>query len=121
MTATRVLVVDDELGMRETLCDILQDAGYEVSAAHDGTSALAEVQGQAFDVVLMDIRMPGPDGVTVLQQMGPPPPRVIMMTAYAVEDQLRRAMDAQAFAVVHKPFQVGYLLNLVEGAAESPS
>ncbi|HZQ86547.1 MAG TPA: response regulator [Acidimicrobiales bacterium] len=121
MMATRVLVVDDELGMRETLVDILEGAGYEVAAAADGTAALAEVQGHDFDIVLMDIRMPGPDGVTVLQQMGPPPPRVIMMTAYAVEDQLRRAMDAQAFAVVQKPFQVRYLLNLVEGAAETPS
>jgi CheY-like chemotaxis protein len=44
-----------------------------------------------------------------------------MMTAYAVEDQLRRAMDAQAFAVVHKPFQVRYLLGLVEGAADQAS
>jgi two-component system response regulator HydG len=116
--ATKVLVVDDEAGMRETLVDILEGAGYEVSAAPDGNAALASVHDTAFDVVLMDIRMPGPDGVTVLQRMGPPPPRVIMMTAYAVEDQLRRAMDAQAFAVVHKPFQVGYLLGLVEGAAE---
>jgi len=119
--ATRVLVVDDEAGMRETLVDILEGAGYEVAAAPDGNAALASVEDAAFDVVLMDIRMPGPDGVTVLQRMGPPPPRVIMMTAYAVEDQLRQAIDAQAFAVVHKPFQIGYLLGLVEGAAEEAS
>jgi CheY-like chemotaxis protein len=118
MMAAKVLVVDDEAGMRETLVDILEGAGYEVAAAPDGNAALASVHDTDFDVVLMDIRMPGLDGVTILQQMGPPPPRVIMMTAYAVEDQLRRAMDAQAFAVVHKPFQVGYLLGLVEGAAE---
>jgi len=92
--ATKVLVVDDEAGMRETLVDILEGAGYEVAAAPDGNAALASVHDTAFDVVLMDIRMPGPDGVTVLQRMGSPPPRVIMMTAYAVEDQLRRAMDA---------------------------
>jgi CheY-like chemotaxis protein len=116
-----VLVVDDEAGMRETLVDILEDAGYEVSSAADGVAALSSVQGEAFDVVLMDMRMPGPDGVTVLQRMGPPPPSVIMMTAYAVEDQLRRALDAQAFAVLHKPFQVGYLLGLVKGAAASAS
>jgi CheY-like chemotaxis protein len=119
--AAKVLVVDDEAGMRETLVDILEGAGYEVVAAPDGNTALASVHDTEFDVVLMDIRMPGLDGVTILQQMGPPPPRVIMMTAYAVEDQLRRAMDAQAFAVVHKPFQVGYLLGLVEGAAEEAS
>jgi CheY-like chemotaxis protein len=114
---TRVLVVDDEAGMRETLVDILQDAGYDVEAAADGERALASAQGDEFDVVLMDIRMPGSDGVTVLQRMGPPPPRVIMMTAYAVEEQLRRAISAHAFAVVHKPFQVDYLLGLVEAAS----
>jgi CheY-like chemotaxis protein len=119
--AAKVLVVDDEAGMRETLVDILEGAGYDVAAAPDGEAALASVHRTAFDVVLMDIRMPGPDGVSVLQRMGPPPPFVIMMTAYAVEDQLRRAMEAQAFAVVHKPFQVGYLLGLVEGAAEEAS
>ena len=117
----RILVVDDEAGMRETLVDILEDAGHEVAAAADGEIALATCEDEDFDVVLMDIRMPGPDGVTVLQRMGPPPPQVIMMTAYAVEDQLRRAMDAQAFAVLHKPFQVGYLLGLVEGAAAEAS
>ena len=121
MMATRVLVVDDEAGMRETLVDILEGSGYEVEADSDGPAALASVEDSDFDVVLMDIRMPGPDGVTVLQQMGPPPPKVIMMTAYAVEDQLRRAMDAQAFAVVHKPFQIGYLLGLVKGAAGTSS
>jgi CheY-like chemotaxis protein len=118
---TRVLVVDDEVGMRETLVDILEGAGYEVAAAADGQIAMAAVTDEVFDVVVMDIRMPGRDGVSVLQDMGPPPPRVIMMTAYAVEEQLRLAMDAQAFAVLHKPFQVGYLLGLVEGAAGAES
>jgi len=107
--------------MRETLVDILEDAGYQVASASDGQRALASLLEGDFDVVLMDIRMPGRDGVSVLKDMGPPPPRVIMMTAYAVEDQLRQAIDAQAFAVVHKPFQIGHLLGLVEGAASSRS
>jgi len=61
---------------------------------------------------------PGP-GMAVLREARarPLPPDVIMMTAYAVEDQLRRAIDAQAFAVIHKPFQIAYLLGLVKGAA----
>lgn len=115
-----VLVVDDELGMRETLVDILQDAGYDVAAAPDGETALETVRRNRFDVVVMDIRMPGRDGVSVLQEMGSPPPQVIMMTAYAVEEQIRQAVAAKAFAVLHKPFQVGHLLDLVAGAAEDP-
>jgi CheY-like chemotaxis protein len=113
----RVLVVDDEVGMRETLVDILEGAGYAVSSAANGDAALSSVRGDGFDVVVMDIRMPGRDGVTVLREIGPPPPRVIMMTAYAVEEKLREALGCNAYAIVHKPFQVSRLLGLVAGAA----
>jgi two-component system, response regulator FlrC len=115
--SSSVLVVDDEAGMRETLVDILEGAGYDVTAASDGDSALAQVRQGSFDLVLMDIRMPGRDGVSVLHDIGRPPPQVIMMTAYAMEEQIRQAIDS-AFAVVHKPFQITYLLGLVAGAAE---
>jgi CheY-like chemotaxis protein len=115
MTAS-VLVVDDELGMRETLVDILADAGYEATAVGGGDAALRRLRERDVDVVLMDIRMPGRDGVSVLRELGSPPPQVIMMTAYAVEEQLRQAVD-NAFAVVHKPFAVSHLLTLVAGAA----
>ena len=118
--SAQVLVVDDEAGMRDTLVDILEDAGYDVQSAHDGEAALETVRRHRFDVVVMDIRMPGRDGVSVLREMGEPPPQVIMMTAYAVEEQLRQAVEAKAFAVVHKPFQVGHLLDLIAGAAEEP-
>ena len=111
-----VLVVDDEVGMRDTLTEILTDAGYRVRAAGDGRAALDRLREDHFDVVLMDVRMPGMDGVTTLEKIGPPPPPVIMMTAYALEDQLRRAVASKAYAVVHKPFGVPHLLRLVETA-----
>lgn len=114
--AAAVLVVDDEAGMRDTLTDILVDAGYEVSSAGDGEGALAVLRSGHFDAVVMDIRMPGMDGVSVLVEIGPPPPPVIMMTAYALEEQLRRAVASHAFAVVHKPFGVPHLLSLVDKA-----
>ena len=114
--AHSVLVVDDEIGMRDTLTEILTDAGYLVSAAGDGQAALDQLRAGHFDVILMDVRMPGLDGVTTLERIGPPPPPVIMMTAYALEEQLRRAVDSQAYAVVHKPFGVPHLLRLVETA-----
>ena len=119
----RVLVVDDDPLVRAALAVMLASADDIALAgeAADGEQAEQTATENVCDVVLMDIRMPGRDGVTILQEMGPPPPRVIMMTAYAVEEQMRRALDADAFAVVQKPFQVGYLLNLVEGAAEEAS
>jgi len=116
---TTVLVVDDEPGMRETLTDILEGAGYAVVVASDGDSAMAAFRAQPVDVVVMDVRMPGRDGVSVLQEMNGPPPNVIMMTAYAMEERLRDAMDSRAYAMVHKPFQARYLLSLVEEATGS--
>jgi CheY-like chemotaxis protein len=117
MTGASVLVVDDELGMRETVAEILEGAGYEVTTASSGEDALSRMRQHEFDVVLMDIRMPGRDGISVLQEIGPPPPPVVVMTAYAVEEQLRAAVEAQSFAVVHKPVPATYLIDLVGRAA----
>lgn len=111
----RVLVADDEAGMRETLADILSESGYGVTAAADGDAALKAIRENDFDVIVMDIRMPGRDGVSVLREVGKPPPRVILMTAYAKERHLREARE-KAFAVVHKPFPVPQLLDLVASA-----
>ena len=113
----RVLVVDDEPGMRETLVDILEGVGYEVTEASDGDLAVSHVQTRPVDVVVMDVQMPNCDGVEALRQMRTPPPEVIMMTAYAIEERLRSAVDANAFAIVHKPFSVARLLSLIESAA----
>jgi DNA-binding NtrC family response regulator len=119
MTGSTVLVVDDEAGMRDTLVAILEMQGYRVSSAPDGESASSAVKENRFDVVVMDIRMPGRDGVSVLQEMGRPPPQVILMTAYALEEQLRAAVRASAFAIVHKPFETGRMLGLVADASRA--
>jgi two-component system response regulator HydG len=115
----RVLVVDDEPGMRETLVDILEAVGYDVSTAVDGDGALDVVHAHDVDVMVMDVQMPKRDGVSVLEQLGPPPPAVIMMTAYALEERLHAAVDSNAFAILHKPFPVRWLLSLVASASAS--
>jgi CheY-like chemotaxis protein len=121
MSEVCVLVVDDEPGMRETLVEILTASGYRVSAASDGESALEAMRDGDFDVVLMDIRMPGRDGVSVLQELGEPPPRVILMTAYARAERIREGLEANAFAVMTKPFPIPELLGLVASAASPPA
>jgi len=119
MSRFAVLVVDDEPGMRDTLVAILEQNGYQVSSAPDGESAFSAVQETAFDVVVMDVRMPGRDGVSVLEEMGEPPPQVILMTAYAHEERLRAAAKANAFAVLHKPFETRRMLGLVADASRA--
>ena len=119
MTEFAVLVVDDEPGMRDTLMAILELHGYRVSSASDGATAVAAVREGAFDVVVMDVRMPGRDGVSVLEEMGGPPPQVILMTAYAQEERLRAAIKANAFAIVHKPFDTRRMLSLIADASRA--
>lgn len=116
--SAEILVVDDQPGMRETLVDILEAAGLQATSAADGDAALALARARDFDVVVMDIRMPGRDGVSVLLELGTPPPEVILMTAYAVDEQLKAAVAGNAYALVHKPVPVPYLLDLVASACE---
>ena len=119
MTTVGVLVADDESGMRETLVDILSGLGYRVASVEDGDAALEAIRRDRFDVVVMDIRMPGRDGVSVLREVGSPPPQVILMSAYAHPEQLAAAERANAFAVLPKPFPVPRLLGLVATAADA--
>lgn len=116
MTPPHVLVVDDQLGMRETVVELLEQVGHTAVGVASGEAALEALARESFDVVVMDIRMPGMDGVTVLEEIGSPPPRVILMTGYALEERLHAAIRAGAFAILEKPFSAPYLLDLVDQA-----
>ena len=116
MTGVSILVVDDEVGMRETVSDILTGMGYEVATARNGEDALSQLREGKFSLVLMDIRMPGRDGISVLREIGPPPPPVVLMTAYAADEQVRAATEAGSFALIHKPVPAQRLLDVVARA-----
>jgi len=111
-----LLLVDDEPGMLETLSDILTSAGYTVTAVNSGEKALEHLHRGGFDLVLMDVRMPGRDGVAVMEESGAPPPPVVLMTAYALEERLQIARAGGAHAVLQKPFAAPYLLDVLAGA-----
>jgi len=117
----RVLIVDDEPGMRETLLDILEADGYDVTTAVDGQDAVDQVRDHPVDVVVMDIRMPNRDGVSAMQDMMPPPPTIVLMTAYAVEERLRTATASRAFAILHKPFSISRLKSVLESIPDRES
>ena len=119
MTRPLVLVVDDDAGMRETLVEILEVAGLDSRAAADGEAAISMLGAAHYDVVIMDVRLPGRDGVSILEEIGEPPPSVILITAYAMEERLRAAVEAHAYAVLQKPFAAPYLLRLIEEAASA--
>jgi CheY-like chemotaxis protein len=112
---SRVLVVDDDPGIRETMNDILTLEGFDVTVAPDGASAIALCRREEFDVALLDIRMPGMDGVETLEALKTITPdlRVVMITGFEAGDLARRAMDAGAEAVFHKPLDVASFLPLL--------
>ena len=99
---TRVLVVDDEPGLRQSLGLLLADAGYEVASEGNGTRALERALGESFDVVLCDVRMPGMDGLAFLRgyKGRGGSGLVIMMSAYGGEEAALAAMKEGAYDYV---------------------
>ncbi len=120
MERPRVLIVDDEAGVRESLRLILKDRA-EVALAASGEVALATAAVQAFDVILLDILMPGMDGLEVLERIRALArvPQVIMLTATKTVKTAVQAMKLGAFDYVTKPFDVDELLVAVERAAHA--
>jgi DNA-binding NtrC family response regulator len=116
----RVLVAEDDVEMLELLGRLLQEEGYRVVAARDGHQALARIEEGAFDLVLSDVRMPGPDGMEILRRamarrLHQP---VILMTAFGSIGSAVEAMRAGAYHYLAKPFNLDELLELLRGAAE---
>jgi len=118
--ARRVLVVDDDRTMVKTLADILGQQGWIVSTAHSGAEAVNSAATQRFDVVLMDIKMPGIDGVDAFKAIRKQQPnvRVVLMTAYAAPDRLAEAERAGVLRIMPKPVNLAELLDLI--ARENP-
>lgn len=110
-----VLVVDDEKSMRVTLAAILRDEGYQVTTAATGEEALDLCSKRKFSVVLMDVRMPGIDGVETFRQIRRHQEgvRVILMSAYSVDALRDAALDEGAIAFLPKPLDLEKVIDLI--------
>lgn len=115
-----VLVVDDEPVIRENLERLLRGAGYELTVAANGQEALARAQAQEFEVVLLDIKMPGMSGIEVLDQLHAryPDTAVIMVTAMGDVQTAVQAMRSGAYDYILKPPDLDDILVRVEKAIE---
>ena len=124
MTSTdpSILVVDDEVDTCQNLSDILTDIGYTVDVAHDGPSALEMVRRKRYDVALLDLRMPGMDGLTLYREIKKlrAGTVAIVVTAYTGGDTASEALSAGAWHVLAKPVDFSILLKLVDEALEQP-
>lgn len=101
-----LLIVDDEASLREMLEIMFSAEGYVVDVAPDGAQAIDQLQLQAYDLILTDMRMPGADGLQLLEQVKQlhPETLVILMTAYSTTAQAVEAMKLGAYDYIVKPF-----------------
>ena len=122
----KILVVDDQSSVRELLKAVLESDGYEVETASDGESAVRSLGERYHDLVIMDIRMPGIDGVEALRRMREASPEtgVVMMTAYASVETAVEAMKLGAFDYVTKPIDIEEVKKVfarwIDSKAEPP-
>jgi diguanylate cyclase (GGDEF)-like protein len=103
----RVLVVDDDASVRGVVTEVLRDDGYAVAEAACGEDALAHCDSQRFDLVLTDIRMPGIDGITLLERLRErcPGAHVVIMTSHASLETAIAALKRGAYDYLSKPFE----------------
>ena len=124
----RILIVDDDQDILANLSDILTDLGYQIDTATDGESAINKVEELCpnsgnchYDLCLLDFNMPGMDGVELYQKLieHNPKLRAIMITAYAGDDGVQRAVDAGTWKVLSKPVDIQQLLDMISEATTS--
>lgn len=112
----KLLIVDDQFGIRILLSEVFQKAGYETYQAANGIQALEIVKEQNPDLVLLDMKIPGMDGLEILKRMKTinKDIRVIIMTAYGELDMIQEAKELGAITHFAKPFDIDEIRDVVK-------
>lgn len=122
MKRQRVLVVDDEPGIRESLSGVLEDEGYEVEAVGDGEACLTKLSERPFDAVLLDVWLPGIDGMETLTRIQEIPqadrPMVVMISGHGTIETAVRATKLGAYDFVEKPLTIEKVAVLLKNACQ---
>jgi len=115
---TRILVVDDDEVVRRSYVRSLQSLACNVDAASNGAEALQSMERNAFDVVLLDIRMPGQDGISVLRTIKQkwPESEVVVITGYPTVDSAKEAVRLGAYDYLAKPVGPQDVVRATDGA-----
>jgi two-component system response regulator HydG len=112
---TRVLIVDDDRDHAESLVDVIEMRGHVTQLAHSGEEAIGYFRTGDFDFVLLDVKLPGINGVDTFLELKKirPTAQVMMMTGYSVEQLVTRAIEGGALGVLHIPFAATEILELL--------
>lgn len=113
-----ILIIDDEIDMCEALRDFLTDKGHKVSLCTEGEKALGIAKKLFSDIILLDIKMPGLDGLEILGKLKKwdNKVKVIIITAYGDVDTAKKALELGAVDCVNKPFDGKEIIGLIEKA-----
>ena len=119
----KILVVDDEVGIRNILFDALSSEGFKVTVAKDGMDSLDQMQKRRFDLLITDINMPRLDGIALLRKMKEAgrKEKVIIMTGKPVDRSLLVEDIPPVFTQLEKPFQINNFLAAVTLALARPA
>ncbi len=111
-----ILVVDDNISLCRSLSLVLEYEGYAVTTANDGPEAIGKVREEPFDMIFMDVKMPGMNGTETFREVNKirPETLVVMMTAYAVEDLVQEALEEGAYGILYKPLDMEDVLKSLE-------
>jgi PAS domain S-box-containing protein len=117
---TKLVIIDDEEGMRETLSEIFENKGYRVKVASEGREAVDKIKAEFFNVAILDMKLPDMGGVQVLKAIKKESPdtEVVIITAFASLKSSIEALNQGAYAYLMKPFEMDNLANSVAGAAQ---
>lgn len=117
MKRLRIFVVDDDRDFAESLADVLESRGHAVDLAFSGEEAVRRFRDHHYDITFMDVRLPGMNGVESFVQIRKmkPDAKVVMMTAYSVEELLNQAIGQGALGILHKPFAPEQLIAMLDG------
>ena len=118
----KILVVDDDVDVAESLAEIFEFDGHEVELAHSGEDAVQAVETRDFDFAFMDVMMPGMNGVECFRRIHEIRPgiKVFMMTGYTVEALLNEATEGGASGVFFKPVAAAKVLEILKDPSAEP-
>jgi len=120
MKGSKILLVDDEIVFTTNMSKLLNNRGYRVTAVNSGDSAIQALEKENFDVVVLDLKMPGMDGITTLKEIKKLGlfTETLILTGHGSIDTALEAIKLGAYDYLTKPCEIDELVNKIEGAWE---
>jgi DNA-binding NtrC family response regulator len=120
MAGSRVLLVDDEVVFTKNMSKLLKNRGYQVTAVNSGDGAIRELEEGGYDVIVLDLKMPGMDGIATLKEIMKLGlfTQTLMLTGHGSIDSALEAMKLGAYDYLTKPCEIEELVAKIEAAGE---